>query len=118
MLILINTWIAGKKFDETSLPTRKAFCSKLNLEVISDKDYNHAQKLWDVFEIRNLGYYHDLYDQTGKFLLADVFEKFRNNYIEIWRPDLSDLLSAPGLAWQACLKTSVKLELLTTLICF
>ena len=47
-------------------------------------------------------------------MLADVFEKFRDKCIEIHRIDPSYFLSAPELAWQACLKkTEVKLELLT-----
>ena len=47
-------------------------------------------------------------------MLADVFENFRNKYNEIYELDPAHFLSAPGLAWQACLeKTGVKLELLT-----
>ena len=47
-------------------------------------------------------------------MLADVFENFRNKYIEIYELDPAHFLLAPGLAWQACLKkTKVKLELLT-----
>ena len=47
-------------------------------------------------------------------MLADVFENFRNKCIEIYELDPAHFLSAPGLAWQACLKkTKVKLELLT-----
>ena len=47
-------------------------------------------------------------------MLADVFENFRNKCIEIYELDPVQFLSAPGLAWQACLKkTGVKLELLT-----
>ena len=64
----------------------------------------HAQKAWDVFELRNLGEYHDLYVQTDTLLLADVFEKFRDKCIEIYGFDPSYFLSAPGLDWQACLK--------------
>ena len=61
-----------------------------------------------------MGDYHDLYVQTDTFLLADVFEKFRDKCIEIYGLDPSYFYSAPGLAWQACLKkTGVKLELLT-----
>ena len=40
------------KFDETTLPPKEAFYSNLNLEDISDEDYAHAQKVWDVFEIK------------------------------------------------------------------
>ena len=107
----MDSW---ERFNETSLPPKKSFYSELNLEDISDKDYLHAQKVWDVFEIRNLGEYHDLYVQTDTLLLADVYEKFRDKCIEIYGLDPSYFLSAPGLAWQACLKkTEVKLELLT-----
>ena len=54
----MDSW---EKFDETVLPPKKAFYSNLDLEDISDEDYVHAQKVWDVFEINNLGEYHDLY---------------------------------------------------------
>ena len=47
---------------------------------------------------------------------ADVFEKFRDKCIEIYELDPAHFFSAPGLAWQACLKkTKVKLELLTNI---
>ena len=59
----------------------------------------HAQKVWDVFEIRNLGENHDLYVHTDTSLLADVFEKSRDTRIEIYGFDPSHFLSAPGLAW-------------------
>ena len=45
---------------------------------MTDKDYAHAQKVWEVFGIRNLGEYHDLNVQCDPLLLADVFEKFRD----------------------------------------
>ena len=103
-----------EKFDETTLPPKEAFYSNLNLEDISDEDYAHAQKVWDVFEIKNLGEYHDLYVQSDTLLLADIFENFRNMCLNIYELDPVYFVSAPGLAWQACLKkTEVKLELIT-----
>ena len=106
----MDSW---ERFNETLLPPKKAFYSELNLEDISDKDYLLAQKVWNKFGIRNLGEYHDLYVQTDTLLLADVCENFRDKCIEIYRLD-PYFLSAPGLAWQACLKkTEVKLKLLT-----
>ena len=66
------------------------------------------------FKFKNLGDYHDFHVQSDKLLLADVFENFRNKCIEIYEFDPAHFLSAPGLAWQACLKkTEIKLELLT-----
>ena len=44
----MNSW---ERFDEPSLPNKKAFYSELNLEDI-DKDYEHAQKVWEVFGIK------------------------------------------------------------------
>ena len=86
-----------KRFNETSLPPKESFYKELNLE---DKDYLHAQKVWNKFEIQNLGEYHDLYIQTeDTLLLADVYERFRDKCIEIYRLDPSYFLSAPGLAW-------------------
>ena len=47
-------------------------------------------------------------------MLTDVFENFGNKCIEIYELDPMHFLSAPGLAWQACLKkTKVELEVLT-----
>ena len=107
----MDSW---EKFNETTLPPKEAFYSNLNLEDISDEDYAHAQKVWDVFEINNLGEYHDLYVQSDTLLLADVFENFRNKCLEIYELDPIYFVSVPGLAWQACLKkTGVKLELMT-----
>ena len=61
-----------------------------------------------------MGDYHDFCVQTDTLLLADVLEKLREKYIEIYRLDPSYFYSAPGLAWQACLKkTELKLELST-----
>ena len=105
----MDSW---ERFNETSLPSKKSFYSELNLEGISDKDYLHAQKLLDVFEIRNLGEYHDLYVQTDTSLLADVFEKFRDTCIEIYGLDPSHFASALGLPWQVCLKNKCKFRII------
>ena len=67
-----------------------------------------------LFEIKNLGEYCNLYVQNDTLLLSDIFENFRNMCLSIYELDPVYFLSAPGLAWQACLKkTGVKLELLT-----
>ena len=83
---------------------RKDFYSELSNEDITDKDYEHYQKVWKVFEIKNLGEYHDLYVQCDILLLADVFENFRNKCMEIYELDPAHFFSAPGLAWQVGLK--------------
>ena len=82
-------------------------------------DYRHVKRVFNEVALKslnnkNLGDYHDLYVQSDTLLLADVFENFRNMFIEVYELDPVHFLSAPGLAWQACLKeTNVKLELIT-----
>ena len=49
------------KFDDTVLPQREDLYSLLNDEDISDDDYNHAKDVWNTFDIKNMGEYHDLY---------------------------------------------------------
>ena len=93
-----------EKFNETTLPPKEAFYSKLNKEGIIDEDCAHAQKVWKVSEMKNLGEYHHLYVQSDTLLLADVFENFRDKCIEIYELDPAHFLSVLGLAWQACLK--------------
>ena len=47
-------------------------------------------------------------------MLAEVYQNFKDKCIEIYQLDPAHFLSAPGLAWQACLKkTGIELELLT-----
>ena len=70
-------------FNETSLPGKKAFYRKLNLEGITDKDYAHTQKVFKKLKLKNLGDYHDLYVQSDTLLLANVFLNFRNKCIEM-----------------------------------
>ena len=62
-----------------------------------------------------VGYCHDFFVQCDTLLLTSVFENFRDKCIKIYGlVDPAHFLSAPGLAWQVCLKkTEVKLELLT-----
>ena len=74
----------------------------MRLKDITDKDYTHAQKVYEEFKLKNLGNYHDLYVQSDTLMLADVFEKFGNKCIEIYELDPAHFLSAPKLAWQAC----------------
>ena len=92
----MDSW---EKFNKNTIPPKEAFYSELNLDGISDADYEHVKKVWEAFEIKNLGEYHDLYVQCDTFLLADVFENFRNKCIEIYELDPAHFLSAPGLAW-------------------
>ena len=45
----------------------------LSNEHITDKDYKHAQNVWNTFNLKSMGQYHDLYLKSDILLLADVF---------------------------------------------
>ena len=65
------------RFDDTKLPPIEAFYSSLNMSGVSESDYQHAQRVWTEFNIKNLGEYHDLYLKTDVILSENVFETFR-----------------------------------------
>ncbi|XP_071055460.1 uncharacterized protein [Onthophagus taurus] len=103
-----------EKLSETSLPQISGFFNKLSFENITDKDYLHAQTVWQTFQCQNLKDYSDLYLKTDVLLLADVFEKFRRVCFETYGLDPAHYYTTPGLTWDAMLKfTKIKLELLT-----
>ena len=45
----MDSW---ERFNETSLPDKKAFCSELNLEDITNKDSSHAQKVFRELKLK------------------------------------------------------------------
>ena len=103
-----------ERFDDKQLPPKEAFYSKLTDECISDDDYKHAHAVWDEFGMKTFKDYHDLYNVSDVLLLADVFENFRDVCMKNYQLDPAWYYTAPGLAWDACLKkTGVELELLS-----
>ena len=75
------------------------------MEDIANVDYTYAKRVCKDFEIKHLGEHHDSYVQSDTLLLADVFENFRNVFLEIYKPkfliiiDPTKYLAASGLAW-------------------
>ena len=103
-----------EKFNDTKLPPLKAFYSKLKGKGISNKNYEHAWNVWNTFKMKTFKDYHKLYNETDVLLLADVFENFRDLCLKIYGLDPVYYYTAPGLAWDACLKmTDINLELLS-----
>ena len=103
-----------KRLKETKLPPKEAFYSKLYDEEISDEDYQHALNVWNTFSCQTLQDYHNLYLKSDVLLLADVFENFRKTCLKYYKLDPCHYYTAPGLAWDACLKlTKQELQLLT-----
>ena len=107
------------RFNETQLPEKQDFYSILNNEHISDEQYKHAQNVWNTFNLKTMGDYHDLYLKSDILLLADVFENFRKTCLQYYKLDPCHYFTSPGLSWDAMLKmTNIKLELITDIDMF
>lgn len=103
-----------EKLNETSLPSKENFYSRLTESDISNESYDFAKEVWHEFDIKTLGEYSDLYMKTDILLLADIFENFRNTCFDNYKLDPAHYFSAPGLSWDAMLKyTKVEIDLLT-----
>ena len=98
-----------EKFKE-QLPSKENFYSLLTGKEISDKEYEHVLKVWNKFEMKTTKDYHDLYLKCDVLVLADVFEKFRNNSLKNYGLCPNHYLSAPTLSWDAMLNMA-KMEL-------
>ncbi|XP_031789251.1 uncharacterized protein LOC107981634 [Nasonia vitripennis] len=107
----ISSW---EKLEECKLSEKEDFFSILNDSSISDRDYEHAQNVWSTINIQTLGEYSDLYMKTDVLLLADVFENFRDQSMNVYNLDPAHYYTTPGFSWDAMLKhTGVQLKLLT-----
>ena len=69
------------------------------------------EKIWNMFNIENMGDYHDHYLKKDVLLLADVFERFISTCLKYYELDPCHYFSPPGLSWDAMLKmTFIELE--------
>ena len=122
MLIHMSTWIVLKDLVKKNYLIKKCFYrflkdkasgdngGKLNGHV-SEKEYLTCIKVWNEFNMKNMGDYHDHYLKKDVLLLADVWEKFIDTCLKFYKLDPCHYFSSPGLSWDAMLKmTSVELE--------
>ena len=108
-----------QKFNDTQLPIKKDFFSILYNQHITHEQYDHAQTVWNTFDLKTMGDYHDLYLKSDTLLLADIFENFRKTCLQYYKLDPCHYFSSPGLSWDAMLKmTKIKLELITDIDMF
>ena len=64
----------------------------------------NMQKFWNVFEIKSMRQYHDLYIKSDVLILADIFENFRNVCRKNYGLDPARYYTSLHLAWDASLK--------------
>ena len=80
---------------------------------IKDSEYEHAQTVFNDFQMNTLGEYHNLYLISDILLLADVFTVSRWMCVSYYKIDPVHCYTTPGLSWQAAIRMiDVTFELL------
>ena len=93
------------------LPHQDRFYSSLTDKKISDKEFKHVANVWNKFQTKTMTDYYDLYLECDVLLLADIFEKFRNNSLKNYGLYSSHYLSELALSWNVMLEmTNVELK--------
>ena len=120
MLILMSTWTVLKDLMKKNCLI-ECFYSSAKDEAtgdngekldghISHEDYLTCKKIWNEFNMKNMGDNHDHYLKKDVLLLADV-EKFIDTYLKFYGLDLCHYFSSTGLSWDVMLKmTGMRLE--------
>ena len=107
-------WMIGKCSRKHHYLKKEAFTITQIWKTLLIQITRATKRVCKDFEIKNLGEHQDLYVKNDTLLLADVFENFQNVCLTIYELDPARFFSAPGLKWQAALKTAKgKLGLLT-----
>ena len=107
----ITDWMT---LEEMELPPKECFYSTLRKSGITDQEYVYAQSMWNKHKCETLRDYLELYLWTDVTLLADIFENYRNTCLDNYKLDPSHYITAPGLSWDAYLKsTHVSIDLLS-----
>ena len=108
-----------ERINEEKVPARKYFYSStkdgkigdygnISDGLISVKDYLTCEKIWDKFNMENMGDYHDHCLENNVLLSADVFKKFIATCLKFYRLDPCHYFCSPGLSLDAMLKWQVE----------
>ncbi|CAG8685912.1 15687_t:CDS:2, partial [Rhizophagus irregularis] len=87
-------------------------CEHEKIFTISQKQYDHAQKVWQETDCKTFEDYHMLYLKTDVLILADAFQNFRAVMIDAFELNPANYITLPSYAFDVAKKvTKVKLEL-------
>ena len=71
-----------EKFDKLNYQKKKIYI--LSDEHKTDDQYKYAQNVWNKFDLKTMGEYHNLHLKSDIILLADVFENFRKTCMQYY----------------------------------
>ena len=109
----MNIWMIGKNSTKHHYLKHEKFYSHVNIEEMTNADYTHAERVCKNFEIKIQQTILICLLKVIRYLIADVFGKFRNICFEIYELGPAKYLAVSGLAWKIASKnTKVRLDLL------
>lgn len=94
------------KLEESYLPPVTKFYNRLQDSNITEHDYEHAELIWNHFNIQNLGEYCDLHLKTDIMLLCDIFKTCRDKAYKTYGLDSARFYTMPGYACDCIQNTS------------
>ncbi|PKY40738.1 hypothetical protein RhiirA4_416090 [Rhizophagus irregularis] len=87
-------------------------CEHEKIYTISQKQYDHAQTVWEKAECKTFGDYPLLYLKTDVLILADSIQRFRKTMKEVSGLDTLNYITLPSFAFDMAKNmTKVKLKL-------
>ena len=108
-----------EKLKYPGLPPQEAFYNVLTDRGISDCDYQHALKVFEVFECKDFESYLTLYVRLDTLLLVDVFETWREMCFNSYGLEIVKYVSLPSYAFDSLFKmTGAELELISSIDMF
>jgi hypothetical protein len=95
-------------------PSIDKFFSVLTNSGISEEDYEHGKKVYNMLNCSSMLDYMEKYCLSDTILLAEVVLKFRLQILEQFELDCSNYISLPALAFDAMFRqTNAEIELIT-----
>jgi hypothetical protein len=74
-------------------------------EEISEEDYNKCRAVWNMFNMKTMRDFHDLYLKLDVILLADVLYNMQDLMWKSFGIDFTHYVSLPAYAWDVLLNT-------------
>ena len=101
------------------LPSIEKFYSSLNLDNISEEDYDETLEIYKKLNCKNIKQYLDIYLKLDICLQADIFNVFRNTIWNKFEIDCLKYITSCSLSLDLMLKyTGVKIELIRDISIF
>ena len=112
-------FITKENIYNENLPSIENFYSSLELDNISEKDYDKTLEIYKKLNCKNIKEYWDIYLKLDICLQADIFNVFRNCIWDKFEIDCNKYITSCSLSLDFMLKyTEVKIELIRDISIF